>query len=270
MDLVFLIMARTKVGISIALRFKRSPAFSDLMDMKLRSMAFILAACSSPFAFHAHADDPATAGGSKCYGLADLMRDLRYGHCSQLQFRKGRHGGSDACPSLLRSLNQTPQLIISNILDESTNAEPFSRILSCKYVPSFIHQGINRVSRDSGTLLHESAQNCDKDRILLLRVFGAGQMKDRKGVTPEDGLIKTIDRLKLSVQLESNAAQVTLIQKQLTQCTDALKIMQAKNLTIADVKGLGVPLDSKIAIVQFGKASGAIVDQTNIQTAGTP
>lgn len=235
--------------------------------MDVRMLAMILAAACC---LQAKAQDQETSdSGSNCYSLSNLMHDLRYGHCWRLQDIRGKRGGPAICPELSQSLNRTPQFVISEILDESSDPEPFGEIMSCKYVAPFVHQGINRVQRGSGSLLHESALACDKDRIIFLRVLGAKQVKDTKGHTPEQALDRLIDHLKLSIRLESDAKKVKDIQKRLDKCNAAMTAMQTKKLSVGDLKSVGIPLESKITLVEFGKAHGTVADEaTVVQTDG--
>lgn len=259
---------------------KRYHGFSDLFSMvsrfdnrilKLSVVAITLAA------FHfvglqARADDQATPDSdSNCYSLTNLMHDLRYGHCREFQYVKGKRGGPDTCPDLSESLNKTPQVIISDILSESSDAESFGHMMTCKYVPSFIRQGINRVQRGSGTLLHQSALACNKDQVLFLRVLGAKQVKDWKGQTPEQELSKLIEHLNLSVRLETDSSRNSEIQKHLDKCNNTMTALQQKTVSIDDLKNVSLPLESKIALVEYGKAHGTVVDEASaiIQTAGT-
>ena len=206
------------------------------------------------------ADDADLDADSHCVSFPELLHDMYYGRCASFQVVNGHLNDKKLCPQSARTLNTKPQKVVSDLLSEMAYPKLFANALNCKFMPSFLRDTVNRSGASGGTLLHQYADTCDRDHVVMLRALGAKEVKDRWGQTPLRRLTNATERADLNLRTESDSAKTAALQQNLQACKDTMDVLQKPRLTVDDFKPLGIPGDFKVILIEYGKAHGTVVD----------
>jgi hypothetical protein len=226
-------------------------------------------------------DNSVDDSDSHCVSYIELLHDMYYGRCAPFQMVEGQWGTRNLCPKATRTLNTKPENVVTNLLSETAYPKLFANALNCRFMPTFFRDTVNRTGSTGRTLLHQYADACDRDHVVMLRALGAREVRDRWGSTPLRRLNMAMERADLSLRTESDATKAASLQQNVQACKDTLDVLQKPRLTVEDFKPLGIPGDFKVILIEYGKTHGTVVDVPSPRspasttsptdaTAGTP